>query len=281
MHNFSTTDQPKVKRNDATKTNEYETDTSTDTRNKMEANRLATLSGTTNDATGLYTGSNNYSSIIVKNKDSISANKHTGSQGPLRANTFVRTTSRFDYQPDICKDYKNTGFCGFGDTCVFLHDRATGQKGWEIERDWELKVKAKQEEEAKALKKMAGSSGAGGEDGSDDEDGGGAAVGIANKDDIPFACHLCVGQFSDPVITICNHYFCEKCIKSNTGGNTEGKKKDKPTAHKTCPLCKKNLEGIFNFPTKLEARKKKVLKGVDVSGEGWKEYYDVCKKGRD
>ena len=36
--------------------------------------------------------------------------------GPLRATTFVRTTCRFDYQPDICKDYKETGFCRFDDT---------------------------------------------------------------------------------------------------------------------------------------------------------------------
>jgi RING finger protein 113A len=43
--------------------------------------------------------------------------------GPIKASAFVRTTCRFDYQPDICKDYKDTGFCGFGDTCIYLHDR--------------------------------------------------------------------------------------------------------------------------------------------------------------
>lgn len=32
--------------------------------------------------------------------------------GPLRASTNVRMTVRFDYQPDICKDYKETGYCG-------------------------------------------------------------------------------------------------------------------------------------------------------------------------
>lgn len=25
---------------------------------------------------------------------------------------------RWDYQPDICKDYKETGFCGFGGECL-------------------------------------------------------------------------------------------------------------------------------------------------------------------
>ena len=43
--------------------------------------------------------------------------------GPQKAPEFVRMTCRFDYQPDICKDYKETGFCGYGDNCKFMHDR--------------------------------------------------------------------------------------------------------------------------------------------------------------
>lgn len=35
-------------------------------------------------------------------------------KGPLQAPQFLRSTVRWDYQPDICKDYKETGFCGFG-----------------------------------------------------------------------------------------------------------------------------------------------------------------------
>ena len=34
--------------------------------------------------------------------------------GPMRASANIRSTVRWDYQPDICKDYKETGFCGFG-----------------------------------------------------------------------------------------------------------------------------------------------------------------------
>jgi hypothetical protein len=36
--------------------------------------------------------------------------------GPQRGSNNVRTTIRFDYQPDICKDYKETGYCGYGGT---------------------------------------------------------------------------------------------------------------------------------------------------------------------
>jgi hypothetical protein len=40
---------------------------------------------------------------------------------------------RFDYQPDICKDYKETGFCSYGDSCKFMHDRGDYKSGWELE----------------------------------------------------------------------------------------------------------------------------------------------------
>lgn len=39
----------------------------------------------------------------------------------------------FDYQPDICKDYKETGFCSYGDSCKFMHDRGDYKSGWELE----------------------------------------------------------------------------------------------------------------------------------------------------
>lgn len=54
--------------------------------------------------------------------------------GPLRANVYARVSCRFDYQPDICKDYKETGFCGYGDACKFVHDRSDYKGGWEIEK---------------------------------------------------------------------------------------------------------------------------------------------------
>lgn len=54
--------------------------------------------------------------------------------GPLRANLHARVSCRFDYQPDICKDYKETGFCGYGDACKFVHDRSDYKGGWEIEK---------------------------------------------------------------------------------------------------------------------------------------------------
>ena len=69
-----------------------------------------------------------------KKEASVAQEKATGAHGPLRGSTYIRMSARFDYQPDICKDYKETGFCSFGDSCKFLHDRGDYKSGWELEK---------------------------------------------------------------------------------------------------------------------------------------------------
>lgn len=63
----------------------------------------------------VYRGMNNYAQYFKK-KDTAQGNagKSSNSVGPMRAPSNIRSTVRWDYQPDICKDYKETGFCGFG-----------------------------------------------------------------------------------------------------------------------------------------------------------------------
>lgn len=63
----------------------------------------------------VYRGMNNYTKYFKK-KDTAQGNAGSGSNsvGPMRAPANIRSTVRWDYQPDICKDYKETGFCGFG-----------------------------------------------------------------------------------------------------------------------------------------------------------------------
>jgi len=48
--------------------------------------------------------------------------KDTASSGMVRKvairapSNYLRATVRWDYQPDICKDDKETGICGYGGT---------------------------------------------------------------------------------------------------------------------------------------------------------------------
>ena len=85
---------------------------------------------------GAYRGLNNYRDYTAgfRREHTWGAEKGAGTHGPLRAATNVRMTVRVDYQPDICKDYKETGYCGFGDACKFMHDRGDYKAGWELDR---------------------------------------------------------------------------------------------------------------------------------------------------
>lgn len=66
------------------------------------------LLGSTSQADGLYKGLANQTSFIQKNPD---APQRT--VGPVKAATNIRTITVTDFAPDVCKDYKQTGFCGF------------------------------------------------------------------------------------------------------------------------------------------------------------------------
>ena len=80
-----------------------------------------------------YRGTNNYAKYIER-KDTAAGSAAKMSTGPQRAPAHLRATVRWDYAPDICKDFKETGFCGFGDSCKFMHDRSDYKFGWQLER---------------------------------------------------------------------------------------------------------------------------------------------------
>ena len=147
------------------------------------------------------TGYTDYKAAFRRDK-TVGSEKGSGAHGPLRASAFVRVSARFDYQPDVCKDYKETGFCSYGDACKFMHDRGDYKSGWELDREWEEEQKRRQE----ALQKGWGA------DGDEDE----AEGGDDDEDDgLPFACYICRKPWaecgSEPVVTKCRHYFCESC----------------------------------------------------------------------
>ena len=104
----------------------------------LRARREAVLRQATQGAQedGSYKGMNDYIDYRkgFRREHTIGNEKGTGLHGPLRASANVRMTVRFDYQPDICKDYKETGFCGYGDACKFVHDRSDYKSGWELDK---------------------------------------------------------------------------------------------------------------------------------------------------
>jgi RING finger protein 113A len=158
---------------------------------------------------------------------------HKPRAGPQRAVGNLRLNARFDYQPDICKDYKETGYCGYGDSCKFLHDRGDYKAGWQIERDW------KEEEKRKATE--AAIKAAEGEKEEEDEEDG---------EDLPFACLICRESFKDPVKTKCGHYFCSSCAISHH--RRSGK----------CFACAAPTGGLFSIAkellVKLEEKQKRI-----------------------
>lgn len=173
----------------------------------------------------IYKGQNAHIIYAEKSEKDMSKYKVTGSLGPMRAPTNLRASCRFDYAPGICKDYKETGFCGFGDGCVFMHDRGDYKTGWELEEEWKREQKQKQ----RLIKE-----GKYNPDNSDDE-----GYEISEGDEIPSTCQICGNEYDNPVETKCKHYFCERCAITNYGKSS------------TCYTCNKPTSGIFNSATAI------------------------------
>ncbi|XP_036983043.2 E3 ubiquitin-protein ligase RNF113A-like [Artibeus jamaicensis] len=162
----------------------------------------------------IYRGINNYRQYVRPKDASGSLRK-----GPIRAPEHLRATVRWDYQPEVCKDYKETGFCGFGDSCKFLHDRSDYKHGWQIERELE-----------------EGRYGV-----SEDEN---FEVGSEGQE-LPFSCFICRQTFRNPVVTKCRHYFCESCALEHFHTSPR------------CYICDQLTNGIFNPAKELIAKLEK------------------------
>ncbi|XP_006418415.2 zinc finger CCCH domain-containing protein 1 [Eutrema salsugineum] len=178
----------------------------------------------------LYTGIHGYTDHKAgfRREQTISSEKAGGSHGPLRASAHIRVSARFDYQPDICKDYKETGYCGYGDSCKFLHDRGDYKPGWQIEKEWEEAEKVRKRNKAMGVE--------------DEDDDDADNNSDEDEDALPFACFICREPFVDPVVTKCKHYFCEHCALKHH------------TKNKKCFVCNQPTLGIFNAAHEIKKR---------------------------
>ena len=156
--------------NKATASSEQDVARETDAQAQYEAARAMWDDGgdVAADGTRIYRGAKAYKQYTAT-AESYDRQVNSGA-GPARAPVHYRATARFDYQPDVCKDYKDTGFCGYGDACKFLHDRSDYKTGWQLEQQWEAEQKAKAH--ALALEAFEESEGGGGGGGSSGRGGG-------------------------------------------------------------------------------------------------------------
>jgi RING finger protein 113A len=188
----------------ATATSEIETEFDRDARaireRVLKQASEAIKGGKSSADNKLYKGINGYTDHKAgfRQEHTISREKAGGAHGPLRASAHIRMSVRFDYQPDICKDYKETGYCGYGDSCKFMHDRGDYKSGWQMEREWDEAEKRRKE---RIVQGVADDNEVAGEANEEDEE----------DDELPFACFICRQPFTDPVVTSCKHYFCEHC----------------------------------------------------------------------
>jgi len=204
LHYGSTGSKVEKTDQNATAIRQIDTDLSQDQRaiNDRAAEVSEATKGQEDDK--VYRGLNNYAKYIEK-KESLIGKRLTIK--PIRAPTNVRSTVRWDYEPMLCKDFKETGYCGFGDTCKFMHDRSDYKHGWQMDKEFEE----------------------GNFEESDDE-----KYVISDDDDLPHKCGICRGTFTNPVSTKCKHYFCESCAL------THYRKSQR------CALCGKQTNGMFN-----------------------------------
>ncbi|KAG0240669.1 hypothetical protein BGW41_006752 [Actinomortierella wolfii] len=214
----------------ATKTNEIDTAHDRDAQAIIERHLAAVEAGIDEPSPGgeVYKGMAGYKSHVPKRETTNSKMR----VGPIRASANIRVTNRFDYQPDICKDYKETGYCGYGDSCIYMHDRGDYKAGWQLDLEWEAEQRAKKAALIQGLDEESES-----EDDSDD--------------DIPFACLICREEFKHPIVTKCGHYFCESCAIKRYAKTPK------------CAACQQPTAGLFNaapkdFLARVQERKKKI-----------------------
>ncbi|ELP83386.1 RING finger protein 113A, putative [Entamoeba invadens IP1] len=134
--------------------------------------------------------------------------------------THFKKNTYFDYQPELCKDYYETGYCGYGDNCKFIHDRSLTKSSLTLEREFDERQKRDAEKSVQEISKK------------DDvmkkqkiEDG---AEEAQKK-----VCPKCKKEYDEErtiMVMKCGHYICCDCCIGT----------------KKCPLCDKPTTGVFN-----------------------------------
>lgn len=140
--------------------------------------------------------------------------KNSTSKGskPIGQPSNVRTTLLMDYQPDICKDFQQTGYCGYGDSCKFLHTRDSFKGGWQLNHEWKIDEKGTTEEGGKK---------------------------IIDLSEVPPKCAICEKEYKSPIVTSCGHYFCSSCFTKRVRRDSK------------CLICGQDTHGVAKMANDL------------------------------
>ena len=120
-----------------------------------------------------------------------------------------------------------------------MHDRGDYKSGWQLEREWESEQAKKKKKLEDSISRFGDEEKEKNADDGDDDDDNKYAI-DSDEEDLPFACFICREDFTNPVVTVCGHYFCGQCAMDGT----------KSTGNK-CPVCNKQTFGVFNKAHKL------------------------------
>lgn len=107
-----------------------------------------------------------------------------------------------------------------------MHDRSDYKQGWQLEQEWQEQLLQKQQLENYEIRQE--------EEEESEKD---------SEDELPFCCFICRKDFTNPVVTNCRHYFCEKCAL------IQFKKTPK------CFICGINTKGIFRLTRCIQSCK--------------------------
>ena len=139
--------------------------------------------------------------------------QHKRPFAPQKSTPHINVTTRIDYQPYLCKDYNETGYCGFGDSCIYVHDRGDYKASWELDLEWEQQQAKKQ------------------------------SVEQIEQIENPLSCPICSKELLKGSSVVksgtCGHLFCEQCAIARFARD------------KKCAVCGTVLDGRFQV-TKVE-----------------------------
>ena len=180
----------------------------------------ASYTGRIKEGELLYKGGKRYTDWNPMQKKDPGTKLIRAVRGPVRAPTFVRVTTRWDYEKVYCRDWKECGFCVFGDCCKYIHDRTDLKHGWELEDKYQELIGATVS----------------------DEDYEVSSANETDDEDLPFKCYICRKSFDEPIETLCKHYFCLSCAMKHYQKTQK------------CFICNTNTKGVFNPAKRIMAK---------------------------